>query len=184
MSTARRKFPPESRPEAARLVIATGKPVASVARELGLGEQLFGRWVAQERARLETPGELATADTDKSELKRLRCNNAQLRLGNEFLAKRRSLLASRQQHAGSPIVGGRMTTRHRLALSRAVLSTRKAPRTALIRIAPAAGSKLREICPDRLTVESRAPASWESSGKRRPRTRDPKTGHRLAGKSL
>jgi transposase len=33
-------------------VIDTGRPVAQVARELGLGEQLLGRWVAQERSRL------------------------------------------------------------------------------------------------------------------------------------
>lgn len=40
MSTIRHKFTPEYRREAARLVIDTGRPVAPVARELGLGEQL------------------------------------------------------------------------------------------------------------------------------------------------
>jgi transposase len=30
-------------------VIDTGRPIAQVAREIGVGEQLLGRWVAQER---------------------------------------------------------------------------------------------------------------------------------------
>ena len=87
MSTTRRRFTPEYRREAARLVIDTGRAVAPVARELGLGEQLLGRWVAQERARLVAPEEFAAAETEKSELERLRRENAQLRMDNEFLGK-------------------------------------------------------------------------------------------------
>lgn len=49
--SARRKFTPEYRSEAARLVIDSDRPIAHVARELGLGEQLLGRWVHAERAR-------------------------------------------------------------------------------------------------------------------------------------
>lgn len=98
MSTTRRKFTPEYRREAARLVIDTGRPVAPVARELGLGEQLLGRWVAQERARLEAPEESAAAETEKSELERLRRENAQLRMDNEFLGKAAAFFASKQQN--------------------------------------------------------------------------------------
>jgi transposase len=46
-------------------VIDTGRPVAPVSRELGLGEQLLGRGVAQERARLAAPEEFAAAETEK-----------------------------------------------------------------------------------------------------------------------
>ena len=45
MSGKRRKYTPEFREEAVRLVIETGRPVAHVAAEIGVGEQLLGRWV-------------------------------------------------------------------------------------------------------------------------------------------
>ena len=98
MSTTRRKFTPEYRREAARLVIDTGRAVAQVARELGLGEQLLGRWVAQERARLSAPEESAAAEAGSSELERLRRENAQLRMDNEFLGKAAAFFASKQQN--------------------------------------------------------------------------------------
>ena len=44
----RRNYTPAYRREAARLVIDTGRPIAHVAREIGIGEQLLGRWVALE----------------------------------------------------------------------------------------------------------------------------------------
>lgn len=50
-SKKRATYTPEYRREAARLVIDTGRTVAAVAREIGVGEQLLGRWVQQERAR-------------------------------------------------------------------------------------------------------------------------------------
>jgi hypothetical protein len=50
MSGKRRKYTPEFREQAARLVIETGRPVAHVAVEIGVGEQVLGRWV-----RLESP---------------------------------------------------------------------------------------------------------------------------------
>ena len=39
MSGKRLKYPPEFREQAARLVIETGRPVAQVAAEIGVGEQ-------------------------------------------------------------------------------------------------------------------------------------------------
>ena len=79
-------------------MIDTGRPVAPVARELGLGEQLLGRWVAQERARLAAPEESATVEAGNSELERLRRENAQLRMDNEFLGKAAAFFASKQQN--------------------------------------------------------------------------------------
>ncbi|WP_157407483.1 hypothetical protein [Arthrobacter sp. ZBG10] len=52
-------------------MIDTGRPFAPVARELGLGEQLLGRWVARERARLEAPEVSAAAEAGDSELEGL-----------------------------------------------------------------------------------------------------------------
>ena len=43
MSGKRRKYTPEFREQAARLVIETGRPVAHVTAEIGIGEQVLGR---------------------------------------------------------------------------------------------------------------------------------------------
>ena len=45
MGRQRRGFTPEYKDEAVKLVINTGRPVAVVARELGVKEQTLGRWV-------------------------------------------------------------------------------------------------------------------------------------------
>lgn len=83
----RRSFTAEYRAEAAGRVIESGRPVAHVARELGLGEQLLGKWVRAELDRRagEPTGELS-AD-ERAELKRLRSEVAELRKDNEFLGK-------------------------------------------------------------------------------------------------
>ena len=59
MSGKRRKYTPEFREQAARLVIETGRPVAHVAAEIGVGEQLLGRWVRLAREAAEMPAILA-----------------------------------------------------------------------------------------------------------------------------
>jgi len=43
MGAKRKSYTPNYRQEAAHLVIDTGRPVAQVAREIGVGEQLLGR---------------------------------------------------------------------------------------------------------------------------------------------
>jgi len=45
MGNKRREFTPEYKDEAVKLVINTGRPVAVVARELGIVEQTLGNWV-------------------------------------------------------------------------------------------------------------------------------------------
>ena len=86
MSGSRRRFTPAYRREAAHLVIDTGRTIAVVARDIGVGEQLLGRWVGIERARLvDPPGVLG--ETDRAELDRLRVENAELRMDREFLKK-------------------------------------------------------------------------------------------------
>ncbi len=50
MGRQRREFTPEYKDEAVRLVINTGRAVATVARELGINEATFGRWVNAFRA--------------------------------------------------------------------------------------------------------------------------------------
>ena len=53
----RKRYTPEYRREAATLVLDTDRPIAHVAEEIGVGAQLLGRWVQQERERRDpTPG--------------------------------------------------------------------------------------------------------------------------------
>jgi len=47
----RRHFTPEYRRDVATLVLDSGSSIASVARDLGLGESVVGRWVTLERER-------------------------------------------------------------------------------------------------------------------------------------
>ena len=88
MSGKRRKYTPEFREQAARLVIETGRPVAHVAAEIGVGEQVLGRWVRFQRQAAAAGDTGAVLDADeRAELERLRRENAELRLDREFLKK-------------------------------------------------------------------------------------------------
>ena len=51
---SRRDFTPEYKDEAVKLVVATGRAVATVARDLGINEATLGRWVMALKARNET----------------------------------------------------------------------------------------------------------------------------------
>ena len=97
MSGKRKKYTPEFREQAARLVIETGRPVAHVATEIGVGEQLLGRWVrlARETADADNNGAVLDAD-ERAELERLRKENAELRLDRQFLKKAAAFFASEQ----------------------------------------------------------------------------------------
>jgi transposase len=89
----RKSYTPEYRRDAAHLVIDTGRPIATVAREIGLGEQLLGRWVAIERSRLDDPP--AGLDVDeRAELVRLRVEVSELRMDREFLKKATAFFVS------------------------------------------------------------------------------------------
>ena len=72
----RRSFDREFRDGAVRIVRETGKPVAQVARELGVHEGTLGRWVNADRRAREGGGTLSGCERD--ELNRLRKENAEL----------------------------------------------------------------------------------------------------------
>jgi len=93
MSGTRRKYTPAFRREAAHLVIDTGRPIAVVGREIGVQEQLLGKWVAVERSRLDDPPGPVGED-ERAELGRLRVENAELRMDREFLKKAAAFFAS------------------------------------------------------------------------------------------
>ena len=58
----RRSFTPEYRVEVANLVIETGRSIAAVAKEIGVGEQALGTWVKAEKDRRRADGEPTGGD--------------------------------------------------------------------------------------------------------------------------
>ena len=56
MAETRRKFDEDFKQGAVRLVRETGKPIAQVARELGVNEGTLGNWCAQDRRAGEGDG--------------------------------------------------------------------------------------------------------------------------------
>jgi transposase len=85
MIAASRKFDPEFREGAVRTVRETGKPLAQVARDLGIHAGTLGNWCAQDRAKHEGTEGLSVDDAE--ELKRLRAENAQLRMERDVLKR-------------------------------------------------------------------------------------------------
>jgi transposase len=66
----RRRFDPEFREGAVRIVKETGKPVAQVARDLGISPYTLHNWVKLDRERDSQSGVLS--DSEREELARLR----------------------------------------------------------------------------------------------------------------
>ena len=85
MSETRRKFDPEFRDGAVRIVRDTGKPIAQVAGDLGIHAGTLGNWVAKDRAEHDGTQDLSTGDL--AELKRLRAEVAELRMERDVLKR-------------------------------------------------------------------------------------------------
>ncbi len=96
MSGNRKKYTPEYREQAVRLVVDTGRPIAHLAAEIGVGEQLLGRWVAAAKARLAADNPEVLDDDERAELQRLRKETAELRLDRAFLKNAAAFFASEQ----------------------------------------------------------------------------------------
>jgi transposase len=85
VAESRKKYDREFREGAVRIVEETGKPIAQVARDLGVNEGTLGNWVA--RAREARDGSSSLSKADYEELKRLRAENAELRMERDVLKR-------------------------------------------------------------------------------------------------
>jgi transposase len=81
-----RKFDEDFKAGAVRLVFETGKPIAQVARDLGVNEGTLGNWVALAR-RQRGDGDGPLSEDERAELARLRKENAELRMQRDVLKR-------------------------------------------------------------------------------------------------
>ncbi len=81
-----RKFDDDFRQGAVRLVFETGRPIARVARELGVNEGTLGNWCARAR-RERGDGSGPVSEDERAELARLRKENAELRMQRDVLKR-------------------------------------------------------------------------------------------------
>src|SRR5215210_5620776 len=83
---ARRRVDEEVKVSAVRIVRETGKPIAQVARELGINEGTMGNWVGADRRR-RAGGDGALVESERAELARLRRENAELAMERDVLKR-------------------------------------------------------------------------------------------------
>jgi transposase len=92
MPAQRRRFSPQFKAEAVQLVIESGRPVAHVARELGVVEQTLGNWVKAWRDANPEP-DTALSPVERAHVTELEEENRRLRMENEFLKKAAAFFA-------------------------------------------------------------------------------------------
>lgn len=81
------KYPAEYRESAVEMVRQTGKPIAEIARDLGINEGTLGNWVNADRRRRGEQRDDQVNESERAELVRLRRENATLRMEKEILKK-------------------------------------------------------------------------------------------------
>ena len=90
--TTRRNFSSEFRDDAVKLVIDSSRPIAQVARELGIGEATLGNWVnkyRREHAGVDAP----LTVNDRARLREVERQLREVKMENEFLKKAASYFA-------------------------------------------------------------------------------------------
>jgi transposase len=81
---AQRKYSEELRERAVRLVFESGRPIAHVARDLGIHKEALRLWVRRAEADSGLRRDLLSSD-EREELQQLRKENAELRRANAIL---------------------------------------------------------------------------------------------------
>jgi len=88
-----RSFTPEFKEEAAKLVVESTRPVASVARELQVNEQTLRNWVNDSR-QAHAADEPPLTVPERARLRELEKEVRELRLEKDFLGKAAAFFAS------------------------------------------------------------------------------------------
>ena len=96
MPRQKRVFTPEYRAEAVQLVLAADKPIAEIARDLGIGESTLGNWVAKAKEHGVVQDKPLDVN-ERAELKRLREENRVVKMERDFLKNAAAFFASQSQ---------------------------------------------------------------------------------------
>lgn len=91
--TKRRRYTDEFKSEAVKLLQDSGKPVAQVARELGISDNILYRWVGEERQAQSQGRTRSTARAEAEELTRLRRELDTTRKERDFLRRAAAFFA-------------------------------------------------------------------------------------------
>jgi transposase len=82
----KKSFSPEFKDEAVKMVIETSRPIARVAKELGINEGTLGNWVGIYR-REHAGEEPALTVNERARLRELERETRELKMENDFLKK-------------------------------------------------------------------------------------------------
>jgi transposase len=93
VSQKRRSFSPEFKEEAVKMVLDGPRPIAQVARELGLVENTLGNWVIAYKKAHPVDEEPLTV-SERARLRELERENRELRMQTEFLKKATAYFAT------------------------------------------------------------------------------------------
>ena len=92
MPRSKKNFSPEYRGEAVKMVIETSRPVAQVARELGMNEGTLSNWVNAYRRAHPVEDQPLTV-SERIRLRELEKEVRELRMKTEFLGKAAAFFA-------------------------------------------------------------------------------------------
>jgi transposase len=84
VASKRRRFDPEFREGAIRIVHETGTPIAEVARELGINPGTLGNWLHREQ---QKNSGVPLSDDERARLGQLERENAELRMERDVLKR-------------------------------------------------------------------------------------------------
>jgi transposase len=82
---SRRQFTAEFKRDAVDLVRTTGRPIAEIARELGIYDSTLGNWVRQDR--IDRGERVGLSSDEEARLRALERENAKLRMERDLLKR-------------------------------------------------------------------------------------------------
>lgn len=96
MGQARKKYTQEYKAEAVELVVNSGRPIAEIARDLGINEATLGGWVSKAKESRKVKDKPLDAD-ERARFKELEEENRRLKMERDFLKKAAAWFASQSQ---------------------------------------------------------------------------------------